>query len=348
MSCCRTYPFVHPLRGCGNTRGDAHPYQAPVPVGTWWAGDLRPCRAFAPNGDEGRNNQHLGARHVSASSPPRCDGATTTLHSPLSTLHSYHTFSAKERDAETSLSYFGARYYSSDLSIWLSVDPMASKYPHQSNYVYCSNNPLKVIDPNGEDEWEIDKKGNIKWKCESEKHQLFALDKNGKRTGEYITLKNKNILNQLEKGKRTVLRGYDGNETEEGNRREAIVGKKDVDDLLNVFKFVSDNSNVEWEFEYSKQDGESQYSLVTDGFSNQVRSHFGSKAITSIHSHPNEPNNYQSEKNSLYGDRGYLSSNSKTNMYVYMPKSTRLFNVNKTAYIRHINNDYRRFINVGR
>ena len=263
-------------------------------------------------------------------------------HSP------YFTFSAKEKDSETGFSYFGSRYYSSDLSIWLSVDPMSDKYPHQSNYVYCSNNPLKVIDPNGEDEWEVDKKGNITWKCESKKHQLFALDKNGKRTGESITLKNKNILNQLEKGEKTVLRGYDGNVSEEGNRREAIVGKKDVDDLLNVFKFVSDNSNVEWEFEYSKQDGESQYSLVTDGFSNQVRSHFGSKAITSIHSHPNEPNNYQSEMNSLYGDRGYLKSYPNTNVYVYMPKSTRLFNVNKNSYIRHIYNDYRRFINLGR
>ncbi len=271
-----------------------------------------------------------------------------TAHYSLLTANSTYTFSAKEKDAETGLSYFGSRYYSSDLSVWLSVDPMAGKYPHQSNYVYCSNNPIRIIDPNGEDEWEVDKKGNITWKCESEKHQLFALDKNGKRTGESITLKNKDILNQLEKGKRTVLKGYDGNVSEEGNRREAIVGKKDVDDLLNVFKFVSDNSNVEWEFEYSKQDGKSQYSLVTDGFSNQVRSHFGSEAITSIHSHPNEPNNYQSELNSLYGDRGYLGSYPKTNMYVYMPKSTRLFNVNKNAYIRHINNDYRRFINLGR
>ena len=64
-----------------------------------------------------------------------------------------YTFSAKERDSETSYSYFGSRYYSSDLSIWLSVDPMAAKYPHQSNYVYCSNNPIMVVDPNGEDEY---------------------------------------------------------------------------------------------------------------------------------------------------------------------------------------------------
>ena len=66
-----------------------------------------------------------------------------------SSFSSMYTFSAKEKDAETGYSYFGSRYYSSDLSVWLSVDPMADKYPHQSNYVYCSNNPIVLIDPNG-------------------------------------------------------------------------------------------------------------------------------------------------------------------------------------------------------
>ena len=60
-----------------------------------------------------------------------------------------YTFSGKEKDVETGYSYFGARYYDSDLSIWLSVDPMSDKYPHQSGYVYCSNSPAKRIDPNG-------------------------------------------------------------------------------------------------------------------------------------------------------------------------------------------------------
>ncbi len=61
-----------------------------------------------------------------------------------------YSFSAKERDAETGLSYFGARYYSSDLSIWLSVDPMSGKYPSLSPYVYCADNPVRCVDPNGE------------------------------------------------------------------------------------------------------------------------------------------------------------------------------------------------------
>ncbi len=61
------------------------------------------------------------------------------------------TFSAKEKDSETGFSYFGSRYYSSDLSIWLSVDPMSDKYPSLSPYVYCADNPVKLVDPNGED-----------------------------------------------------------------------------------------------------------------------------------------------------------------------------------------------------
>ena len=62
-----------------------------------------------------------------------------------------YTFSAKEKDSETGLSYFGSRYYSSDLSIWLSVDPMSDKYPSFSPYTYCANNPVKLVDPNGEE-----------------------------------------------------------------------------------------------------------------------------------------------------------------------------------------------------
>ena len=69
-----------------------------------------------------------------------------------------YTFSAKERDAETGLSYFGSRYYSSDLSVWLSVDPMSDKYPSLSPYTYCADNPVKLVDPNGEDWYEKDGK----------------------------------------------------------------------------------------------------------------------------------------------------------------------------------------------
>ncbi|MGD9494462.1 MAG: RHS repeat domain-containing protein [Bacteroidales bacterium] len=60
-----------------------------------------------------------------------------------------YKFSAKELDDETQYSYFGARYYDSDFSVWLSVDPMSDDYPYQSPYMYCSGNPVMRIDPTG-------------------------------------------------------------------------------------------------------------------------------------------------------------------------------------------------------
>ena len=42
-----------------------------------------------------------------------------------------------------------ARHYHSDLSIWLSVDPMSDKYPGVSPYTYCANNPVRLVDPDG-------------------------------------------------------------------------------------------------------------------------------------------------------------------------------------------------------
>ena len=61
------------------------------------------------------------------------------------------SFTGKERDEETGYSYFGARYYDSDLSgLFLSVDPMADKYPSISTYAYCAWNPIRIIDPNGD------------------------------------------------------------------------------------------------------------------------------------------------------------------------------------------------------
>ena len=62
------------------------------------------------------------------------------------------SFAGKERDSETGFSYFGARYYDSDiLTSWLSVDPMADKYPNLSPYAYCAWNPVRLVDPDGEE-----------------------------------------------------------------------------------------------------------------------------------------------------------------------------------------------------
>ncbi len=60
-----------------------------------------------------------------------------------------YKFTGKERDEETGYDYFGARYYVPEIPIWLSVDPLADKYPNISPYAYCGWNPVKFVDPDG-------------------------------------------------------------------------------------------------------------------------------------------------------------------------------------------------------
>ncbi len=64
-------------------------------------------------------------------------------------------FNGKENDNEVkgegnSLD-FGARIYDSRLGRWLSVDPLAAKYPDESPYSFAGNSPIVIIDPNGKE-----------------------------------------------------------------------------------------------------------------------------------------------------------------------------------------------------
>jgi len=57
---------------------------------------------------------------------------------------------SEEGDWESGFHYYGARYYWSEtLTGWLSVDPMADKYPSISPYAYCVWNPVMLVDPDG-------------------------------------------------------------------------------------------------------------------------------------------------------------------------------------------------------
>ena len=143
---------------CGPRVPDPCPHTYGVRVGMCAAVATEPCRPTActeehPNPATTTANYPPPFRHTLCRFRPR---RTATVWRNLQQYPHPHsgetyTFFAKEKDTETGLSYFGSRYYSSDLSIWLSVDPMSAKYPFVSPYVYCTNNPINIVDPDGED-----------------------------------------------------------------------------------------------------------------------------------------------------------------------------------------------------
>jgi RHS repeat-associated protein len=107
-------------------------------------------------------------------------------------------FTQKERDNETGLDYFGARYYSSVQGRFTSADPIVIHLgrmlePYRLNlYSYSRNNPLRFIDPNGLDDIvydqsgrEVERKKRSKWhnfwhgdtwKIKTDRGKIYNLD----------------------------------------------------------------------------------------------------------------------------------------------------------------------------
>ena len=165
------------------------------------------------------------------------------------------TFTGKERDSETGYSYFGARYYDSELSgLFLSVDPMADKYPIISPYHYCHWNPIRLVDPDGQDDWEVDKLGHIT-RCQEQ-------PKNP--TEDRIRVKGtdgwneKNSISGLTKGTIAEQKKWNLN----GEHGSLIQLGGTYDNRVELFKFCADNSNVEFSL-IELDNGVNQMSLLT-------------------------------------------------------------------------------------
>ena len=93
--------------------------------------------------------------------------ATAFCSARLASVQAQPPFSTgKERDAETGLNYFGARYFSAAQGRWTSPDwsakpqPVHFKNPQTLNlFAYVGNNPLARMDPDGHYECSESTKG---------------------------------------------------------------------------------------------------------------------------------------------------------------------------------------------
>jgi RHS repeat-associated protein len=96
-------------------------------------------------------------------------------------------FTLKERDNETGLDFFGARYYASAQGRFTSTDPALTSAdvatPQSWNrYAYSFNNPLKYIDPTGAWNWSAalggsDSDEDLRNKAGKDKNALKAANK---------------------------------------------------------------------------------------------------------------------------------------------------------------------------
>ncbi len=239
-----------------------------------------------------------------------------------------------------SYTYFGARYMDHELmTMWLSVDPMADKYPSISPYAYCAWNPVKLVDPDGRNIWEIDRKGNVTWKAQSDKTTIYAVNKQGKRTGASVDLSNDDILNQLKDyGVKCQRPDAQGTPIKTGRLQAAVSTNKE--DVVKFFKFTSESTDQEWGIYAFHKGNASKYGIITYQYDDQTpsKSDFATINVfedvdnwsvsTMIHCHPN-PRSTDEEVSSLYGDRRVAPTASYKSYYTYMSRSENLYIIDK-------------------
>jgi len=116
----------------------------------------------------------------------------TIQESVTSGKNKRYRFTGKERDDETNMDYFGARYYDAEVGRWNTVDPLYEKYPGWSPYNYCMNRPYNIIDPDGCGVFitgtssenvtqELSKKYGLEFRCDPGTGLLSAYDSDGNR-----------------------------------------------------------------------------------------------------------------------------------------------------------------------
>ena len=173
---------------------------------------------------------------------------------PSSSYSARYTFSGKERDEESGFSYFGARYYNSAYSIWLSVDPMCDKYPSLSPYVYCGNNPVKCVDPSGEEIYEFDENGQY----------LGVSGEKGSVDQIVIKKADGSTSSSKEYSHGTIISctAYDKDNPYTDRYQNAfMLDIENEDAALDLLSFVADNGNVEWQVA-SGEDEQNNCSVV--------------------------------------------------------------------------------------
>ena len=197
---------------------------------------------------------------------------------------------------------------SDDISKWLSVDPLVDKYPNISPYAYAAWNPIKYVDPDGRDVWELDNSGSIVNKITDETQDAFRMN------GKQISFEYGSVTNTYQNEYQTTF----------------TFGNEDA--AANAFKFMADNSGVEYGLVNSSQNS----TIITQHLESKVNVNGiidvaveNNEVIKSIiHNHPKNfgPSGFFDGT----GDGPSLQTIEKQlgyqiAAYIYLPKTSRLW-----------------------
>ena len=196
-----------------------------------------------------------------------------------------YKFNGKELDQEAGLYYYGARYMNPVISIWYGVDALTEKYPTIGGYVYCAGNPVKLKDPDGRDQYDINDSGEIiKVTPDNNQDAFFKVNRNEdgsySRTGKNLILPSGTVVdfcnNQTDPNDGALYDVFTLNNNDSGK---------------SLFEFFAENTSVEW----TRMSTESISTVSSSHHANNDTGAFadillasGYKIIEHVHNHPSQ------------------------------------------------------------
>jgi len=138
----------------------------------------------------------------------------------------------------------------------MSIDPHCEKYYWISPYAYCKNNPIIRIDPDGRDDYQLNRDGTMSLlkRTEDEFHNLYATTTKGKLDkGTSIQVGRDVISSKVD---RTESIGGDATAT---FSTYTMFGD---DKAKGLFEFAASNTDVEWSLTSVSLDGAKGYEEV--------------------------------------------------------------------------------------
>jgi len=201
-----------------------------------------------------------------------------------------YKYNGKELDRMHGLDLYdyGARHYDAAIGRWGVIDPLAEINVSISPYVYCSNNPINRVDPDGRDDYGLDsstKRLSLVKRTDDKTDFVStgAFDKDGK----FTSNDEPNSFIQISKG---VLNAKD--DKQDLSKEGFVTTNENQTDGVNLMQFVSSQTGVELDGKgFNTKEGKSElivgnWDANTTDKSHTTKFNIEGTVTFEIHTHP--------------------------------------------------------------
>ncbi len=263
-----------------------------------------------------------------------------------------YKYNGKELDRMHGLDTYdyGARQYNPVTARWDRMDPLCEKYYSISPYAYCHDNPIKFIDPDGRDEWEINSQGQITNRIKTKKHDaFFIVDDNNKRIeGKSISFKHGFVKRTFKSHTRAKEEVFENGKTieKEENKYFDVYEMRGDANSTKLFEFLANNTSVEWSHMRFGVEGEKGLNVLTTshiedteyGASSMLNKQYlyGYHMREHIHSHPRNtsvPSGFGKDEGRYDMEFARVLQGIRPNvrLKIYIPRTNSYINYNKES-----------------